>query len=228
MEQLHVSPDSPYSAYPKMHVAVDCLIFSLEGGKLKLLLTLRSFEPEKGKWSLLGGFIDRGESAEDAAGRVLHQLTGLDNVFMRQIGTFSSVGRDPGERVVSIAFCALLGPDDYDEERLKSHRARWWDVNNLPSLGFDHPDMVAQAISYLRKNLPDMPIVFSLLPKLFTLSQLQRLYEIIYATSFDKRNFRKRVADMPYVCKTDMIDKTGSRRGAYLYEFNSDLYHSRD
>jgi len=207
-----------------MHVAVDCLIFALDGGKLKLLLTLRAFEPEKGKWSLLGGFIDCGESAEDAARRVLRQLTGLDNVFMRQVGAFSQIERDPAERVVSIAYCALLGPDDYDAERLKMHRARWFDINHLPDLGFDHPLMVEKALAYIRSNIDNMPIVYSLLPKLFTLSQLQSIHEAIQGRDIDKRNFRKRIAELEYVEKTSFIDKSGSRRGASLYQFNADIY----
>ncbi len=209
-----------YKEYTKMHVAVDCLIFGLEDGKLKLLLTQRSFEPEKGKWSLIGGFVRLDESAEDAASRVLKDLTGLDNVYLRQVGTFSKVDRDPGERVISIAYCALLGVDDCDHDGLKAYSARWFDINNLPELGFDHPEMVEIALKFIRANIPFSRIGRKLLPGLFTLSQLQKLYESILGCPIDKRNFRRKVLELDIIKKTEFIDKESSRRGAFLYKFD--------
>lgn len=215
-----------YSSHSRFFIAVDCIIFGLVENKLCILLTHRRFEPEKGKWSLMGGFMNEDESADDAARRVLSQLTGLENVFMEQVGAFSQIGRDPGERVISIAYYALLGPDEYDNERLAQFEAQWIDINDMPTLGFDHPQMVAKALKIMRTKLNNKPIGFNLLPKLFTLTQMQQLYETILGEPIDKRNFRKRIAETECIEKTDLIDKSGSRRGATLYRFNDSVYET--
>ena len=219
-----LNDNSPYSRYPKIRVAVDCVIFTLSEGSLKLLLTLRAFEPERGKWSLMGGFVDRGESAEDAARRVLRNLTGIDNIILDQVGAFSDIGRDPGERVISIAYTALLAEHEYDAERLILNKARWFDIDSLPALGFDHPKMVEQALELLKSNIYRRSTCFRLLPELFTLAQLQRVYESVLGHELDKRNFRKRILELPYIEETDQIDKKTSRRGARLYRFDIDEY----
>lgn len=215
-----------YGHNPRFHVGVDCIIFGLNAGKLSVLLTKRQFEPEKGKWSLMGGFVQNGESVDDAARRVLYQLTGLDNVFMEQVGAFGAVDRDPGERVISIAYFALLGLDDFDFDSVSRHHAVWVGINELPELGFDHPQMIERALFTMRRKFSTEPIGFNLLPKMFTLSQFQSLYETILGETIDKRNFRKRVAELECIEKTEFIDKTGSRRGAALYTFNDSVYHS--
>lgn len=209
-----------YSENPRFFVAVDCIIFGLVDGKLCLLLTKRRFEPEKGKWSVMGGFVQENESADDAARRVLNQLTGLRNVYMEQVHAFGDVDRDPGERVISLAYFAMLGPDEFDAGLLAEHNAAWVPIDELPPLGFDHPRMVQCTLQLLRRKFSSEPIGFNLLPEYFTLSQLQTLYEIILGTSIDKRNFRKKVAEIDCIIKTDLIDKTGSRRGASLYRFD--------
>ncbi|MDE6205463.1 MAG: NUDIX hydrolase [Duncaniella sp.] len=213
-----------YSENPRFYIAVDCIIFGLVEGRLCLLLTKRDFEPEKGKWSVMGGFVQEGESVDDAGRRVLRELTGLENVYMEQIHAFGEVNRDPGERVVSIAYYALLGPGEYDSELLARHNACWVRLDELPPLGFDHPEMVSKTLGIIRRKFSTEPIGFNLLPELFTLSQLQTLYETILGEPIDKRNFRKRIAETECVEKTDLIDKTGSRRGASLYRFNQSLY----
>ncbi|MBD5322112.1 MAG: NUDIX hydrolase [Bacteroides sp.] len=215
-----------YSDNPKFYVAVDCIIFGLVEGQLCLLLTRRDFEPERGKWSVMGGFVQTDESADDAARRVLRQLTGLENVYMEQVGAFGAVNRDPGERVISIAYYALLGPGEYDPQLLANHNASWVPVDTLPQLGFDHPEMVSRTLELIRRKFSTEPIGFNLLPELFTLSQLQTLHETILGEPIDKRNFRKRVAETACIEKTDLIDKTSSRRGASLYRFNDSRYHS--
>ncbi|MDE6066078.1 MAG: NUDIX hydrolase [Duncaniella sp.] len=215
-----------YSDNPKFYVAVDCIIFGLVEGQLCLLLTRRDFEPERGKWSVMGGFVQTDESADDAARRVLRQLTGLENVYMEQVGAFGAVNRDPGERVISIAYYALLGPGEYDPQLLANHNASWVPVDTLPQLGFDHPGMVSRTLELIRRKFSTEPIGFNLLPELFTLSQLQTLHETILGEPIDKRNFRKRVAETACIEKTDLIDKTSSRRGASLYRFNDSRYHS--
>lgn len=213
-----------YISNPKFYVAIDCIIFGFSEGELSLLLLKRNFEPAMGEWSLMGGFVQEGESTDDAAKRVLAELTGLDNVYMEQVGSFGAIDRDPGERVISIAYYALVNINEYDRELVHQHNAFWVNINELPQLVFDHPQMVEQARKLMQQKASTEPIGFNLLPKLFTLSQLQSLYEAIYGEPLDKRNFRKRVAEMDYIEKTDKIDKTGSKRGAALYQFNEKAY----
>ena len=213
-----------YKINPQFYVSVDCIIFGFDKGSLKLLLLKRNFEPAKGSWSLMGGFVQDGESVDDAAKRVLAELTGLENVYMEQVGTFGEVDRDPGERVISVAYYALININEYDRNLVQQHNAHWAEINEIPPLVFDHPQMVKQARIMLQKKASSEPIGFNLLPSLFTLFQLQSLYEAIYGEPLDKRNFRKRVADLNYIEKTDKIDKTGSKRGAALYKFNENAY----
>lgn len=213
-----------YNINPRFYVSVDCIIFGFDKGSLKLLLLKRNFEPAKGSWSLMGGFVQDGESVNDAAKRVLAELTGLENVYMEQVGTFGEVDRDPGERVISVAYYALININEYDRNLVQQHNAHWAEINEIPPLVFDHPQMVKQARIMLQKKASSEPIGFNLLPSLFTLFQLQSLYEAIYGEPLDKRNFRKRVADLNYIEKTDKIDKTGSKRGAALYKFNENAY----
>ena len=213
-----------YNINPQFYVSVDCIIFGFDKGSLKLLLLKRNFEPAKGSWSLMGGFVQDGESVDDAAKRVLAELTGLENVYMEQVGTFGEVDRDPGERVISVAYYALININEYDRNLVQQHNAHWAEINEIPPLVFDHPQMVKQARIMLQKKASSEPIGFNLLPSLFTLFQLQSLYEAIYGEPLDKRNFRKRVADLNYIEKTEKIDKTGSKRGAALYKFNENAY----
>lgn len=213
-----------YSINPKFYVSVDCIIFGFYEGELNLLLLKRNFEPALGEWSLMGGFVQENESVDDAAKRVLAELTGLDQVYMEQVSSFGAIDRDPGERVVSIAYYALININEYDRELVQRHNAFWVNINELPPLIFDHQAMVEQARALMQQKTSVAPIGFNLLPKLFTLSQLQSLYEAIYGEAIDKRNFRKRIAEMDYIEKTDLIDKTSSKRGAALYQFNEKVY----
>ena len=213
-----------YNINPRFYVSVDCIIFGFDKGSLKLLLLKRNFEPAKGSWSLMGGFVQDGESVDDAAKRVLAELTGLDNVYMEQVGSFGAIDRDPGERVISIAYYALVNINEYDKALVQQHNAFWVNINELPPLIFDHSAMVEKARALMQQKTTTEPIGFNLLPQLFTLSQLQSLYEAIYGENIDKRNFRKRIAEMDYIEKTDKIDKTSSKRGAALYKFNEKAY----
>lgn len=215
-----------YNNNPRFFVSVDCIIFGLVEGKLCLLLTKRRFEPEKGKWSVMGGFVQDDESVDDAARRVLRQLTGLEDIYMEQVKAFGAIDRDPGERVISVAYYALLGPAEYDPALLEKHEAVWVDIDHLPTLGFDHPEMVRKTLKLIRAKCMYEPIGFNLLPEMFTLTQLQSLYETILGEPLDKRNFRKRIADTACIEKTEFIDKTSSRRGASLYRFNDSVYLS--
>lgn len=213
-----------YNINPKFYVSVDCIIFGFDEGELKLLLLKRNFEPAMGKWSLMGGFVQEDESVDAAAKRVLAELTGLENVYMEQVDTFGDLERDPGERVISVAYYALVNVNEYDRELVQQHNAHWTKIDELPQLIFDHPIMISKARELMKHKASYNPIGFNLLPELFTLTQLQNLYEAIYGEPMDKRNFRKRVAEMDFIEKTDLIDKSGSRRGAYLYKFNDKAY----
>jgi len=213
----------PYESHARFYVSVDCIIFSIADGRLRVLLTRRDFEPERGKWSLMGGFVRDGESVDAAADRVLRELTGLRGTYMRQVHTFGDIGRDPGARVISVAYYALLTPGLVDDESLRAHAAAWHDVHHLPELGFDHPEMIAGARRQLYRRVSTEPVAFKLLPELFTLSNLQTIYELILDEPLDKRNFRKRVALNACIEPTEQIDKL-SRRGARLYRFNAGLY----
>jgi hypothetical protein len=143
---------------------------------------------------------------------------------MEQVGTFGDIKRDPGERVISVAYYALVNVNEYDRSLVQQHNAYWIKIDELPPLIFDHPEMIAKARELMKHQASDNPISFNLLPELFTLTQLQNLYEAIYGEQMDKRNFRKRVAMMDFIEKTDFIDKSGSKRGAYLYKFNDKAY----
>ncbi|MBN2661086.1 MAG: NUDIX hydrolase [Tannerellaceae bacterium] len=213
-----------YDDKDRFLVAMDCIIFGFSEGELSLLLIKRKIEPAKGQWSLMGGFLGENESIDEGAKRVLNELTGLENVYMEQVRTFGEVDRDPGERVLSVAYYSLVKIEESDQERLVDHNAYWIKINELPELVFDHGQMVELARDVMRQKASTEPIGFNLLPDLFTLTQLQSLYEAIYGTVLDKRNFRKRVAEMDYIVKTDKIDKTGSKRGASLYKFNDRIY----
>ena len=213
-----------YSLHPRFYHAVDCIIFGFSGGELSLLLLKRKFAPGKGEWSLMGGFVQEGEHMDDAAKRVLAELTGLTNVFMEQVGSFGQVNRDPGERVISTAYYALININEYDRNLVEAHNAYWVKVNELPTLLFDHKQMVDRARLVMKVQAAMQPISFNLLPEHFTLTQLQTLYEAINGEPIDKRNFRKRVAEMDYIEKTELIDKVTSRRGAALYKFNTAKY----
>ena len=214
-----------YNEHSKVWVSVDVIIFGFDESKLKVLIGRRQMDPGRGEWSLYGGFVGADESIDDAAERTLYDLTGLRHLYMRQVGAFGSVERDPGERVISIAYYALINVKDYDDNLRKEHNVEWVDYNQLPALYSDHNEMVSKAIRIMRQKIKTEPISFRLLPQLFTLTQLQRLYEAVLGEEVDKRNFRKRIKDMDFIEKTELIDKSGSKRGAFLYRFNKKAYN---
>ena len=214
-----------YNEHAKVLVSVDCIIFGFDNSKLKVLIGRRQMDPGRGEWSLYGGFVATNESINDCAARTLYELTGLHNLYMRQVGAFGSVERDPGERVISIAYYALINVKDYDERLRLEHGVEWVDINSLPKLYSDHNDMIHKALKLMRQKLRTEPVGFRLLPDLFTLTQLQRLYEAVNGGELDKRNFRKRVKDMDFIEKTELIDKKSSKRGAFLYRFNRRSYN---
>ena len=213
-----------YAEHNKAFVAVDCIVFGFDEKKLKVLLGKRRMDPGRGEWSLYGGFVDENESLDEAANRVLNELTGLKHLYMKQVAAFGAIDRDPGERVISIAYCALINVKDYNERLLKEHEVEWVEVDKIPTLYSDHNMMVKKALTLLRKRINSEPLIFNLLPKLFTLTQLQSVYEAILGEEIDKRNFRKRIKANDMIEKTELIDKYSSKRGAALYRFNKKMY----
>lgn len=219
-----MAPKAYYSIHSKFHVSVDCIIFGFEDGELSLLLLKRNFEPARGQWSLMGGFVEEGESVDAAARRVVAELTGLSDLYMSQVHTYGAPDRDPGERVVSVAYYALVDIKKYNRELVDAHNAFWVKLPEVPSLIFDHGTMVEDALRFMRYQASVKPVGINLLPEEFTLTQLQTLYEAIFGQVMDKRNFRKRIASMDYIEKTGGLDRTMSRRAAALYRFNPDKY----
>ena len=213
-----------YKGEPKLLVSVDCIVLGFENKKLQLLVGKRKVEPYSGKLSLYGGFVREDESLKEAANRVLFQCMGINDSYMRQVGAFGETDRDPGDRVISIAYCALINVSDYDHKLLEENDLQWVDINKLPELYGDHIEMVQIALSQLRKLINKDPLGFNLLPELFTLTQLQNVHEAIMGVEIDKRNFRKRIKQIDFIEKTKYIDKITSKRGAALYRINKQAY----
>ncbi len=215
-----------YTKYTKLLIAVDSIIFGFDENarELKLLILKRNFEPALGKWSLMGGFVNPDESLDHAAERIVSQLTGLKDVYMEQLYAFGELERDPGGRIISVAYFSLIRINDYDRELVKEHGAFWFPLSEIPELIFDHSEMVIKALRKLRIRARTQPIGFELLPKKFTIPQLQGLYEAIYQTPFDKRNFRRKFLSMNLLEKLDEKEKETSKKGAYYYKFNQKKY----
>ena len=216
-----------YDQHEKFHIALDCIIFGFDRKDLKLLLIKRNFEPKKGQWSLMGGFLQPDESLDEAASRILHNLTGLNDIYLEQLKGFGKVDRDPVDRTISIAYYALINIHDHDEKLLSEHSAKWFQIDELPDLIFDHEEMVNLAKARLKQKASNQPVGFELLPDTFTLPELQQLYEAIYETSLDKRNFRRRILSMDVLEKTDKKQMKYSKKGAYLYKFDEEKYYDK-
>lgn len=217
-------PQQKYRDQDHLLVALDCIIFGFDRSGLKLLLIKRDFEPEKGNWSLMGGFLTKDESLDEAAGRILHNLTGLKNIYLEQLQAFGEVDRDPVERTISVAYYALIDIHKHDKELVEQHSASWYSLDEIPDLIFDHQKMVDGALKRLRYKASHQPVGFELLPEKFTLPELQILYESIYDTKLDKRNFRRRMLSMDVLVKTNEKQKKYSKKGAFLYKFDEKKY----
>lgn len=211
--------------YPRAALTVDCVVFGLDEGELKVLLIERGLEPFKGRWALPGGFVRVDETIDAAARRELEEETGIANVFLEQLYTFGAVDRDPRERVVSVAHFALVKLSDYrTKASTDASKAEWFPVSKLPELAFDHAEIVAVALARLKSKVRYEPIGFELLPPKFTLSQLQHLYEAVLATEIDKRNFRKKVLGFDLLIPLDETQMLGRHRPAQLFRFDAHKY----
>jgi 8-oxo-dGTP diphosphatase len=215
-----------YSKQTRLLLAVDCIIFGFDGETLKILLIKRGFQPEKDKWSLMGGFVQPTESLDQASNRILKQLTGLEGVYLEQLHTFGNPLRDPIERTVSVTYFALIDINKYETQLSSDYHPEWFPLKRVPKLIFDQQDMVELAKKRIRYKAALHPILFELLPPKFTLPQLQNLYESVYNTTIDKRNFRQRVLATGLMMKLEDKDKSGSKRGAYYYQLNMQQYYA--
>lgn len=209
--------------YPHPAVAADCVMFGFDGVGLQVLLIERGAEPYKGRWAFPGGFINMNEDAEDGAKRELKEETGFTAARIEQFYTFSNPNRDPRERVISIAYYALVqiqevkGGDD-------AARAKWFGINEVPQLAFDHDLILRKAITCLRESIHFQPVGFELLPEKFTIRELQSLYEAILGVCFDRRNFLKKMLRLELLEQTDETIWPTPKRKAILYRFNSVKY----
>jgi 8-oxo-dGTP diphosphatase len=212
-----------YKIYPQHYVSVDCAILGYQDEDIKLLLYPRSFEPFKGNWSLLGGFVEENESADEAAARILKQTTGLEQIFLEQVASFSKPDRDPEARVISLAYYALIRIDLHDEECVKENGAFWISINKLPNLIFDHQEMFEKALVKLQQKAGYSLVGIELLPEMFTLIQLRKLYEAIFQREFDPGNFRKKILSLEVLEKLNQKDASESKKGAFYYKVKSNI-----
>lgn len=210
--------------YPHPAVTTDCVIFGFDGAELNVLLVKRGIEPYKGKWAMPGGFLKPDEPAHECARRELREETGLEQAYMEQFHTYSTPDRDPRERVITIAYLALVkiqdvhGGDDAAD-------ARWFPVSRVPQLAFDHDVILRDALSRLRERIHFHPIGYDLLPQKFTVKELQTLYEGILDIRFDRRNFAKKMFHLELLTEIDETAKPPTKREAKLYTFNLDKYN---
>lgn len=209
--------------YPHPSVTTDCVIFGFDGTRLNVLLIKRGVEPFKGKWAFPGGFLKMDESAEEGARRELLEETGLETAYIKQFHTFTSPDRDPRERVITIAYYALVklsevrGGDD-------AALARWFPLDEVPALAFDHDLLLRMATQALRQQIHFEPIGFELLPSKFTIKELQLLYEAILGVRFDRRNFYKKMLHTGLLDQLDETVRNAPQREAFLFEFNKEKY----
>lgn len=210
--------------YPRPALTVDCVVFGFENQALQLLLIRRGIEPFLGDWALPGGFVHMHEDLETAARRELLEETGVRDLFLEQLYTFGAPGRDPRGRVVSVAYVALVKPDEHPATGdTDAAEARWFPADAIPSLAFDHASIVETALERLRGKIRWQPVGFELLPDKFTLTELQSLYEAILGRPLDKRNFRKKLLQFDFVVALDEF-RAGRNRPARLHRFDRKKY----
>lgn len=215
--------------YPRPAVTVDCIVFGVgKSGALNVLLIQRRLQPFIGEWALPGGFVHRNEALEEAACRELAEETGITGVFLEQLRAYGTPQRDPRGHTVTVAFYALVNLWNYQiKAATDAKQAQWWAMDQLPNLAFDHDLILTDAISTLRSSIRHHPIGFKLLPPKFTLSQLQRLYEIVLARPFDKRNFRKKLLKLDILIALNEKETNVTHRAAQLYQFDHIKYKAR-
>lgn len=209
--------------YPHPSVTTDCVIFGFDGGKLKVLLVERGLEPYKGRWAFPGGFVKMDESCEEGALRELEEETALKGNYVQQFHTYSDPNRDPRERVITVAFFALVRIQEV-EAGDDANKAQWFAIDEVPQLAFDHDVILRDALKRLRERIHFQPIGFELLPEKFTMRQLQNLYEAILDVHFDRGNFSKKMLHFNILKPLEETVRPTPKREARLYRFNKDSY----
>lgn len=211
--------------YPRAALTVDCVVFALDDDDLKILLIQRDLPPFEGAWALPGGFVRLDETVDDAARRELNEETGLEKVYLEQLYTIGTVDRDPRERVVTVAYYALVKLSDHRVQAATDARnAAWFAIDDVPKLAFDHKKILKMAHERLRNKVRYQPIGFELLPTKFTLRQIQHLYEVLLDRQLDKRNFRKKILSMDILIELDEVETDVAHRAARLYKFDHRKY----
>lgn len=223
--------------YPHPAVTTDCVIFGFDGSSIHILLIERGIEPYRGEWALPGGFLNMDETVEEGAKRELHEETNIQDVYLEQFHIFSTVDRDPRERVLTVAFFALVSKNDYEViAGDDAARAKWHDWNNLPTLAFDHAEIIRMAREKVQEKLRISPIAFKLLNKEFKMDELQRIYELIHEKKYDRRNFMKKMESSGFLRKIEIEDErscmipsgvlaaTPASRILYVYSFDEEAF----
>jgi 8-oxo-dGTP diphosphatase len=212
--------------YPRPALTVDCIVFGLDAQQeLKVMLIQRDISPFQGQWAIPGGFVRMDETLEQAALRELQEETGIHDVFLEQLYTFGDLERDPRDRTITVAYYALINlVDQQIQAATDAREANWFPISEIPELAFDHDQILQTAIARLRGKIRYEPIGFELLPKKFTLTQLQKLYEIVLDRQLDKRNFRKKILSMDLLIDTNELEQGVSHRAAKLYRFDESKY----
>lgn len=211
------------ATYPCVPITVDCVIFGFDENELKVLLIRSDLEMYKDKWSLLGDFATGNEELTDAAYRVLKQRTGMDDVYLKEVKTFSRPNRHPGGRVLTVAYCSLLNVNDYQLKKM-DNELHWHNVQGLKDMAFDHSSIIQECYQWLQKRIQEDPLGFNLLPHKFSLRQLQHLYEAILNIKMDRRNFRKKFFSMNCLIDTDEYENEVPHRPGKLYQFDLKKY----
>lgn len=209
--------------YPTVPITIDCVIFGFEENRLKVLLIRSDLKHFEGKWSLLGNIAGDTEELDDAAQRVLFQRTGMTDVFLEQVKTFGTIGRHPGGRVLTIAYCSLLNIQHH-ELKIHDNELHWHNVKGLGNMAFDHQIIVEECHQWLQKRIQEQPLAFNLLPEKFSLRELQNVYEAILDVEMDRRNFRKKFFSMDFLIDIDEYEENVPHRPGKLYKFNFQKY----
>ena len=204
-------------------LSVDCVIFGFDENKLKVLLIRSDFKKYQGKWSLLGDLVGIKEDLDDAAYRILKERTGLDDVYLEQVHTFGSISRHPAGRVISAAYCSLINVQHH-KLKILDNELHWHDVKSIAELAFDHQVIFQTSYQWLQKRIKEHPLGFNLLPKKFSLRDLQNLYEVILNTKMDRRNFRKKFFTMDFLIDLGEMEQDVPHRPGKLYKFNFEKY----
>lgn len=210
----------------RIALSVDCVIFGFDENKLKVMLIRSDLKKYHGKWSLLGDLVRPTEDLDEAAYRILKQRTGLDDVYLEQVHTFGTVGRHPAGRVVTVAYCSLINVQHH-KLKILENELHWHDVKNVTDLAFDHQQIFDTCYKRLQKRVQEHPLGFNLLPKKFSLRDLQNLYEAILGIKLDRRNFRKKFFSMDFLVDLNEMEQDVPHRPGKLYRFNYDKYEKR-